>query len=102
MKSKDDIWRYLKYYKQAFMPPKKKTPVCMYKLYVTNQLLNNIAFVKMVLDGRKMLLLKKATKCALDFPKVSDMIITNILTVPSTDSKVPLSYGKYNSELTNM
>jgi hypothetical protein len=32
MKSKDDIWRYLKYYKQALMPNKKRTPVGKYPI----------------------------------------------------------------------
>ena len=72
MKSKDDIWRYLKFYKQAFLPQKDRTPLSKYiKTNYSNSYFV-LAFIKMVLDGRKQLLLKKNTKTSLDFPKVSN------------------------------
>ena len=81
MKSKDDIWRYLKYYKQAFMPDKKRTPLSKYSMFDLTHEYDAVAFVKMVMDGRKSLLLKSATKTSLDFPKVSDLFVITFFIV---------------------
>ena len=53
------------------MPDKKRKPLSKYlKINDINSYIF-AAFVKMVLDGRKKLLLKSQTRTSLDFPKVS-------------------------------
>ena len=79
------------------MPPKKRTPIGKCPHICCVNPVTTTVFVKMVMDGRKSLLYKRATKTSLDFPKVNYKFELMCRIVRSTDSQEPVAIGKCDS-----